>query len=182
MSGEPAWTDKVTAIAAGVALLVSFVSLYFSWCAQRLANEQERRRRPQLIPALLNGYFHVDPGSKARIYAFYLSVSNPTDSDNAVASTDLHLTYLTSKNLAMTIKLSQDDTESIRFVRGPAAHLTVPTHIAAHSTIAGWTYFRVDSAILAGARIEGHRVVLTDSHQSESSVEPINVQEYRHAP
>lgn len=172
------WADIATAVAAWLALILSILSLFVSWRAQRLTERQEERRRPVLVPYLLDGYVRLNKEPAARVYAFLLSVSNPADSDNAVAGMDLHLLYTTQASIQMTVKVRADATLGSSFCDGSAPPLTVPARIDAHQTISGWAYFRIQEAILNGAVIDGYSVVLIDSHGGRATVEPIMVREY----
>lgn len=177
-SAASSWPEIVTAIVAVVALIVSVISLYFSWQALRLENRREMRRQPVLIPLLLNGYVRVDHVGGARVYAFFISVSNPADTDNTVAELDLRVTYLTRERVQMTVKIGADETLAAEFPQGTPNVFSIPKRISAHDTVSGWCYFRGDAAVFNGVRIEGYSIVLTDSHRAASSVEPILVQEF----
>jgi len=169
--------DVTSNILAGFALLLSCVSLYFSWRAQQSVDRQEGRRKLRIRPSLLNGYFEKKPEGHGRVYAFFLSISNPSDADNAVAAVDMHLSYLTTTRVLMTVKLASNNEYAPTEIRSSGAPLTIPARVAAHDTISGWCYFPIEGSLLEGVQVEGYKIVLTDSHQLESSVEPIIVQE-----
>lgn len=56
----PTWTDSATAVAALAALLISLVSLHYSLKGLVLAEAQDRRRQPKLLPEYLSGCFLSD--------------------------------------------------------------------------------------------------------------------------
>jgi len=170
-------SDIATAIAAWLALILSIFSIVISWKTQRLAQRQEERRKPILVPYFFDGYvrFNTDPFS--RIYAFLVSVSNPSDSDNAVAEVDLQLTYTTQTGIQMKVKMRADPALESSFGDGSRS-LQIPARVDAHQTVSGWTYFRVEEALLKGAVIDGYSVVLNDSHGNLVALEPIMVREY----
>ncbi len=174
--GAGSWTAIATAVAAWVALILSLLGLRVSARAQRLAERQEARRRPGLAPYLRDGYARVHGG--ARIYGFLLSVSNPTDCNNAVAGIDLHVTYTAGDGLQMTVKLPADSSLLGRFPEPSGPVLPLPARIDAHQTATGWVYFRADRALLRGVALDRYVVVLVDSHGLRTSVEPIVVREY----
>src|SRR3954447_6631065 len=92
------WFDLTRAIAAA-GLIISLTNIWFTWQSRKLANEQEKRRRPRLIPSLVNGFFRDEPGSRGRIYAFLITITNPTDTNNSIVEADLSITYLTSDRI-----------------------------------------------------------------------------------
>lgn len=173
------WTNIVVAGAAIAALLVSLRSLRVSSRALRLSEQQERRKEPRLVPRLLDSYSE-NLAEGDRVYSFSLSVGNPTDSDNAIAQIEMHLRYRVDDFASITVKLSPSvhtcpPASSIR------PRLIAPSRIAAHDTISGWCDFIVNLGIVGGHMIDGYQIVLTDSHQGETAVEPLVVSEKRHA-
>jgi hypothetical protein len=168
----------MTAIAVGVSL----VSLYFSWDAKKLAHLQEKRRSPKLMPSLVQSYVRSSVHPNVHVYAFHLSVSNPTDADNAVSAIDFHLTYVDETGTVTTVKIRAQQTDVANFLSDSASHLASPTRVAAHDTVSGWCYFQIDSDLLRGKNIERHEIVLTDSQGERSSVEPIMIREFRDGP
>ena len=179
MQSSPNWTEIVTAVAAVVALLIALLSLAVAWRAQQLVERQEMRRQPHLVPTLINGFRRTNANERHFSYAFFLSVSNPRDVDNAIAMIELRIAYTTQTNVLMTILLPLSPTDAHRFATGSGAVLNVPTRVAAHDTLSGWCYFGVDADVLNDARIESHAIILTDSQRQKSSVEPIIIQEYQ---
>jgi hypothetical protein len=173
------WTDIVVAVAAVAALLVALTSFRVSLHALRLSEKQERRKEPRLVPRLLDSHVENLAGGD-RVYSFSLSVGNPTDSGNAIAQVEMHLRYLIDDSASITVKLPP-----LVGASGPAntihPRLITPSRIAAHDTVSGWCDFVVKSGILSGHTIDGYRIVLTDSHQAETSVEAFVVSERRHA-
>lgn len=169
------WTDVVVALMAVAAFIVSVGSFRVSSRALRLSEQQEQRKQPRLVPRLLDSHFE-SLSDGGRTYSFSLSVANPTDSDNAVAQIEMHLRYLIGDGASMTVKL-------------PACHppddcrgrLTTPSRVAAHDTVSGWCDFRLKPDFLSGRTIDSYRIILTDSHQTETSVDALVVSEKRHA-
>lgn len=97
------WTDLLAIIIAIISLGVSLINLYFYYQSHRRAYQQEKRQQPNLLLEHIDSWVRKEKSS--RTYAFRLSVKNPTDSDNAISSVDLCLTYLTPSNTQMTVKL-----------------------------------------------------------------------------
>ncbi|MBJ6750974.1 hypothetical protein [Geomonas anaerohicana] len=171
------YAEVASAGAAWLALLLSVFSILAAWKALRISERQEERRKPLLVPYLQDGYIRRE--GESIFYAFLLSVSNPTDSDNAVAVADLHITYITKGNVLMTIKVPwynkgakgfHDENISISF--------TIPQRLDAHQTVTGWLFFQVEKLLIRGYTIEEYRIVLTDSHGMRAQLEPILIREY----
>lgn len=162
-----------------IALLVSFGSFLVSFRAFRLSQRQDDRKKPSLIPSLVNGYVQFLGSEKARVYAFLLSISNASDSNNALARAELHITYKTAANIFVTAQIpsSQSRGDAYPELRDFSL-LSTPARLDAHQTLTGWTIFRVSEAILKGAAVEGYTIALFDSHKIMTSVETIVIQEY----
>jgi hypothetical protein len=112
--------------------------------------------------------------------SFSLSVGNPTDSDNAIAQIEMHLRYLIEDAALMTVKLPPS-VGTCDPAKDSRRWLTTPARVAAHDTVSGWCDFVVKPGILNGRPIDGYQIVLTDSHQAETSVDALVVSEKRHA-
>ena len=161
---------------ASTALLVSLSSFIVSFRAFRLAQRQDDRRRPSLVPSLLNGY--VQFRKEGRAYAFLLSISNTSDSNNAVAKIELHLTYKRSTGEPLTVQLPASHSREDAFIDlTEFTPLATPARLDAHQTLVGWSLFRVSKAILEDAKVEAYSVALFDSHDVKATVEPIMIQE-----
>jgi hypothetical protein len=171
-----AWFDLTKTLSVA-GFCVAVVSPDFTWQNRRLVLAQEKRRLPCLLPTLVHGYYR-DAGH-GRIYAFRLTVANPTDSNNAIATAELSITYLTLDQLQMTMKLQANEPGAKSFMRDQDEVLAIPAAVSAHNAVSGWLRFHVPTAMLTNRDIEGYRLVLTDPHGETASVVPILVQEYR---
>lgn len=173
------WMNVVGLAVGLIALIVSFCSFLVSLKAFRLSQKQDARRKPVLVPSILNGYLEFSETEKSRVYAFLLSISNPSDSDNALAKAELHITYKTPAQALVTAQIPSSPTRGEAYAELlDFSVLPTPTRLDAHQTLTGWIIFRVAEAILAGAVVEGYTIALFDSHQTQTNVEPIMVQEY----
>lgn len=160
-----------------VALLFSFAGIGFSRRAVRLAERQEERKNPLLVPELREGYF-VKRQDDARVYFFLLSVRNPTDSDNAIARIELHLRYLLNSGVPITAKFGPDK-PNVFFDNRIRLH--APHRIGARDTVSGWCDFTIEAAALNGNSIDGYQIVLADSHGTDATVNVLVIHERTHA-
>jgi len=171
------WADIATVAIAFLALIVSASSFAVSFWAARLAKKQEDRKRPELVASLVNSYVEFKPDE--RIFAFLLSICNPSDSDNSVAAVALRVTYDVKPGHPVTVQLPSSTTRGDRFSRLKDFNLLgSPSRVDAHQTVQGWCMFRLPETVLSGGSIEGYSVVVTDSHGMEVGVKPILIQEY----
>lgn len=168
----------LTRLLAVAGLCISLVSLYVTWQNRRLTLAQERRRFPRIIPTLVHGYYQDSNDNIGRLYAFQITVKNPTDSNNAIVAADLSIRYLTADRMQMTMKLRANEPLAKSFVRDQEEALAVPTAISAHNALSGWLRFYAP-AFPVNREIEAYRLTLTDTHGEAASVVPILVQEYR---
>lgn len=140
------WVD-LTKMLAVAGFCISLVSLYFTWQTRRLALAQETRRLPRLNPTLVHGYYQNGQNDRGRVYAFHVTVSNPTDSNNAIERAELSITYLTADRVQMTMKLRANEPAAKSFLRDQQEALAIPIAISAHSAISGWLTFHVPAPI-----------------------------------
>jgi hypothetical protein len=172
------WFDLTKALAVA-GLCISLASLCLTWQNRRLTLAQERRRIPRLIPTLVHGYYQDGGGDRGRVYAFHVTITNPTDSNNAIATTELSISYLTPDRVQMTMKLAANEPTARPFVKDQEEVLVIPIAIAAHSAVSGWLRFHVPAAMLINREIEAYRLTLTDPHGETANVVPVLVREYR---
>lgn len=179
MAAIAEWFD-LKGILALAGFLISLISLYFTWQNRKLAVTQEKRRAPLLVPALINGYFRPSNADGGRLYALHVTVSNPTDTNNAISNAELAITYLTSQRLELTVRLKASVSKAASFVFGQEnLSLPIPFSISAHNVASGWLSFHLPAAIFETAQIESYRLILTDTHQQRSEITPNLMQEYR---
>ena len=169
------WMPFVAAVAAWVAAIFAYLTARRSGRALRLDEQREARRRPVLFLYLSKGYLRRS--DEHRLYMFLLSVSNPSDSNNAVAQIHLRIKYRTASNFLAAVDVPavlQDD----EIFRGDNhVHLEIPTRVDAHHTVAGWVFFRVKKELLEDCNVDIYVIVATDSHGERVSIETVLVQE-----
>ena len=166
-------------IIASVALTLSVINTYFSWRRRLLETDQERRRKLRLEVSLVHCFYKVDPDSDGRLYAFQLTVRNPSDTSNAISEADLAITYITKECNQMTARIRVNEPNTSCFVHGDIKIILIPTPILAHDTISGWLQFRVPVTILKETKIDSYRIMLRDTAGNLTHVDPILIQEYR---
>jgi hypothetical protein len=174
---------------SALALLASGWSAFNSWQSRRIASRalsinenQEQRRRPQLIIYVGDGYRRYLPDKQ--FFGFFVSVSNPSDINNSVVQAELQVTYVLDKEIKAIYRASHRPAlaEIVTDVTsGPANILSLPIRIDAHQTVAGWLMFSVANDIVAGKTIDAHRIILEDSHgaSTETVSEPVLVREWK---
>jgi hypothetical protein len=169
------------AIASGVAALVSawfaYLSIRVSKRSLRLSEQQEERRHPHLVPYLIDGYVKFVAHENLRVYGFSLSISNRSDVDDSVAQIELQLTYKAPSGISIAVKAGHDTNLNNVFAGGDMATLPIPLRIDAHQTIAGWVCFGIKEQLFSGSAVDKFTIIVTDSHNIVSTVEPIIVRE-----
>lgn len=170
------WIPSPTTLAAWIAVIISYLSYRRSGRALRLAEQQEERRRPVLIPYLHKGYLRRT--EEDRIYMFLLSVSNPSDSNNAVARIDLRIEYRTASNFRAAVDVLTVMLDDQAFGGENHGFIEIPIRIEAHNTATGWVCFRVKKALLQDCSVDSYIILVTDSHGERGSIETALVQEF----
>lgn len=172
---EPGW--DTSAIAAVISAVAAWVAVIFAYKVARtakkrldLAHQQEARRRPRIVPYMAEGYARRTP--ERRLYAVSLSLSNPTDSDNAIAKIELQVRYRTRDGIVMTIRLPHDETLREGFGRPDIQTFTLPFRVAAHDTTAGWVLFALPLSVIGDAEVDDYSVLLLDTHGIRAEIEP----------
>ncbi len=174
------WAAIATAGAAWAALILSILNFRTSRRALRISEQQEARRTPSVVAYLQDGYVSVGAKPGSRVYAILVSLSNRSDSNNAIAEVMLLLTYTKPAGVELTLKAGAENELPSTFRDESANHLRVPIRIDAHQAVSGWCFFAVDDAILEGADIDRTRVAFVDTHGNETTVEPLIIREYGH--
>ena len=160
-----------------LAIVISLVSLIYSRQSLKIAEAQEKRRRPVLTTGLVESF--LTPAAKlGRIYSFHISVRNPSDADNAIASVEFAIRY-SAGDASFNVKLPPS--AFLMLGEDGRRPLEVPTRLAAHDTVAGWCDFVVGPQLLDKGRIDSYDIIITDTHQAETRLEVSVVRERPHA-
>jgi hypothetical protein len=172
--------DRLIAIAA---LAASAISTYFARQAGRTARRalgiserDEQRRQPKLQLYLARSYVRSRDGSD--LYCFLVSISNPTDIDNAVARSELRAALQGQDNREVVYRIAHNP----ELAEGGSAGeglgngaLSIPLRIDAHQTVTGWLLFELKSD---SALVNSLWIMLDDSHGVTTASEVISVGEW----
>lgn len=160
-------------------LLVSFIALLFSGRsmlnssqALRLAKSQDARRTPKITIYLTDALRRFE--GPLQVFSFHVRISNPSDSNNAVARAELQVSYVLSNECSILLKLQHNLTYAVRSTNGKA--LQLPLKIEAHQTVAGWLNFALDSAVVGKGTVDSHNIILEDSHGITTTYDNLSVQ------
>src|SRR5450759_2067067 len=130
------WAAIATAIISLFALLVSLWSIIIARRALSLAERQEINKHPSFVLYLKNGFVKtLGKGDKKRVYAFLISISNTSESNNSIAHLDLNIILSISSGSSLTLKIPSDGSLNKHFPN-QESQLSVPMKIEAHQTIA----------------------------------------------
>lgn len=173
------YIEIITLAVAIIAILISGFSIVYSRRAVLLAERQEKNTKPLLVPTLINGYYKVDNKTGDRTYAFFLSVSNRSDSDNSLTNLELCVSYLTVNDILMTVRLQFAEKQNSYFNISSDKFFSIPQPIDAHKTLTGWCFFKAKYELFHQTRIDEHTIEIKDSFETRSSVHPGLIQEYR---
>jgi hypothetical protein len=165
LSDPSFWISLVSAVGTCIAAWVMYRSL-------RLAERQEARRFPRLRPYLAEGYCRIYKSDRIRVYAFSISVGNPSEVDNALSRAELQIGYLTENDVYMTVKVADDGSLATRLGLDSQALLSLPARVGANQTIAGWLLFRVSEDVLREVRIDDYSLLLIDTNDAKATLEP----------
>lgn len=179
MSDQPdflKWTSFAAALAAWVAAIFAYLTARRSGRALRLAEQQEARRQPLLVLYLHEGHFRrVEEG---RMFMFLVSVSNPSDSDNAISRIDLRIEYRTASHYLAAVDVQSCSTHCKTSGLEDKAALGISNRIDAHQTVAGRIFFQLNDALLENCSVDRYVIVVTDTQGRRESVETALVPEF----
>lgn len=146
--------------------------------ALALNEKQEVRRQPELRVSLVTGY--RQRLSQKQLFAFLISVANPTDANNSVALAELQVGYLIENNFQTTCRVPHNhELEEANSAGKPKPNVFhLPLKVDAHQTASGWLLFQLDDSVFGGRTIDSHKIILEDSHGKVTMSEPIAVREW----
>lgn len=163
------------ALAAWAGVFFVYLNARRSARLLRLAEQQEERRRPILVLYFQGGYLRRT--DQDRVYMFMLAVSNPSDSNNSVARIHLRIEYRTPANFLATVDVPNVFQANEEFGGASHAALEIPINVDAHKTIVGRVFFRLNKSLLKDCAVDGYEIIVTDTHDAQTSVETALVQE-----
>lgn len=175
---DPAlWIAIASAVASCSAALFAFWSIKIAQRSFRLSEDQANSRLPNIVTYLMDGMVRRFDESEKRLYAFSISLSNRSDSDNSLSALELRMIYTVENSVPSNVLLPHTPNLSHNFGLKGAKPITIPIHINAHGTIAGWAFFEIDNSLLKQATINKYEIRFLDAHGKESSIEPIILRE-----
>ncbi|MBI4791169.1 MAG: hypothetical protein HY789_00105 [Deltaproteobacteria bacterium] len=172
------WVAVASSTAAWIAALFAYLSARTSKKFLNLSESLEERRQPKLVPYLFEAYYKPANTGKYTIYAFSISISNPSDIDNSIALIELQINYEVSNATKMAVKVRHDPALCMNFCDSIKEHFSLPARIDAHQTIAGWLFFKVDDTLIKDSEIDSYALNICDSHDAMSFLKPIIIREY----
>ncbi len=162
------WAIYITAFAALLAIIISVWSTLIARRALTIAQNQEKRSLPSMTLYLANGYYLISKEND-RVYAFNLSFTNSSGSDNSIVHLDLNIQYKTSEEIPIKIKIPVDS-EASRFFKQNSNTIVVPYKLDAYQTIAGWCYFIVRYKMIQQMKIDGYEIAVTDANGKVNTI------------
>lgn len=166
-----------SALAAWVALVLSGFSFYNSRQAFKLSRAEARKKSPLLALYLQQSYFKRSD-QRFRQYAFFLSITNESDTNNSIRDVLMSLTYRRDGEEYQVRTSALDDQAELGSAEATTRRLFAPFRIDAHQVTSGWCYFRISDEILGGSVVERVLIAVVDSYGNEQAVESMVLKEY----
>lgn len=167
-------------LAAWVAAIIAYRSHVITKRNLALAEEKAIGRRPFLVPYLADGFVSPYNTITNRIYAFSISLTNRSDTDNSIANIVLLLVYYRPNQPMASLLLPHNVELCSALTIRPGSVITQSQKIAAHQTISGWVLFEFDQSIINDAIIDSYEIRITDSNGHQSKLHPILIRELVH--
>jgi hypothetical protein len=160
------WANFTTLIAL-VGLLLSLFNTIQNFKRER---KQEERRQPRFVLSFVSGYFQNYILEEGRVYALQLKIKNLSDTNNSVADTELAIYFKRVGQPLERVLFAANNPKAQKFASSECAPMVLPISIGGHSTVSGWFYFFIPDHISERAFIDGHEVVLEDTHGNVSKL------------
>jgi hypothetical protein len=170
--------DLLLQIVTIASCLAAWVAIIFSYKTLGIARQQEARCKPSLILSIFESY--LNKTKKERVYAFMISVSNSSDTDNAIVQTDLRIEYRTDANYLAVVVLPASRQDEKPFINDSSSSIQLPISVDAHHNATGWIYFHVSEDLIENWIVDSYKIVVTDSHGEKTSIEPTLIKELIH--
>lgn len=168
---------------AASALAVAILSAYFAGRAASTARRalaiserDEKRKQPQLTVYLAKSY--VSSKDETDLYCALVSISNPTDINNAVARAELRVAVQGPENTEVVYRIPHNP----ELAEGGSAGeglgngaFGVPIRVDAHQTATGWLLFTLSAHTTL---INSSWIFLEDSHGATTATEVISLGEW----
>lgn len=164
-------------VVAWIAALIAYRSHVIAKRSLLIAEEQALGRRPSLIPYLADGFASDEENTGKKIYAFSISLTNRSDSDNAITEIELFLTYYRPSQPIASLLLPHNSQLRTPLDIRQENVLTTPLKVSAHQTVAGWVIFECDHTIIDDVIIDSYEIRVTDSNGIYSKLQPIIIKE-----
>jgi len=170
------WVTAASLIVAIGSAIVSFFSFCNSTRALAISERQEKRHSPRLQIYFANGYRRLV--SERQLFGFLVSVSNPTDINNSIARAELQITLLLRGGAKTFLRINHNPevAQSMENSKESAAHVfSLPARIDAHQTLSGWLLFVLENEMIGEATVDGHRLIVEDTHGLSTDTDSIMV-------
>jgi hypothetical protein len=165
---------------SSISLVVSISSAIFSGLkssrALAINEKQEKRRQPQLSTYFANGYRRLVP--RGQVFAFQLSVSNPSDINNSVARAELQIEYEIEKGVTTFCRVQHNPDLGKGNTPGSPTVFSIPLRIEAHGTVSGLFLFALDKDVIRAGTVNAHTLLLEDAHGVFTETNSIMVREW----
>ena len=167
-----------------LSLFIALTALFFTYKRSSIAEKtleltkkQAEQRKPVLAPYLIKSFIYLLPDKNSRIYAFLVSISNPTDINNSTSRVELKISYKIKESDSFNVILSHNATLQSHFGFIDNAFSNSNALVNSHTTVTGWILFELNEINLKDASIESYKILFTDTHGIISDLEPIIISE-----
>jgi hypothetical protein len=173
-SGLGIWLSAGSILIASCSAFASWLSFRTARRALYISENQEARKKPHLKVYFANGYRLLV--SDGQIFAFLVSVSNPTDIDNSIFRAELRVSCQADHSETI-IRLSHEEqlASAIKIANENLGAFALPARIDAHQTLSGWFLFKIPNSVLGERTVADHTLILEDTHGATSSTDSIMV-------
>ncbi|MCW5699359.1 MAG: hypothetical protein KIT00_05920 [Rhodospirillales bacterium] len=167
-----------------MAVTVAMGSAFFAHRGNRIAKEalliSKRQENDRILPLtsyLMESRLKVLPGSRARIYFFLASLTNPSDSGRAITSVELKLTCNIDEDKKIIFRLAHNPDLCTQVGINISNVIHVPRKIDNNDAILGWLLFFFDAPELGYVEISTYEIIFCDARNNEVVLTPVIIRE-----
>ena len=165
-------------VLASVSALISFSSRRLAGRSYRIALETNRRSQPSLDLYLIDGKMRPVVEPARRVCFLRLRITNQSDASNGIGELKLRVSCHKPDQLSTNFLVQHDHGLAIP---ADGVALGVPQAIGPRAVVAGVAVFPIPEPLIAGAYVDSHTVILTDSHGRQVEHEVLFLREERDA-
>lgn len=142
-----------------------------------ISESQHQRSIPDVSLYLNEGFTKTSETKEYRYYVFSVTATNKSTENNSLVKVEMIVLCSNEEGFISKIVIPHDPTLVSEI--GMPSLTTLPTKVVLMSSSAesGWLLFKIDRKVLNNKKIDGYKLLFSDSNDNIFELEPIIVRE-----